>query len=480
MPPDVQRRVVAIVGRPNVGKSALFNAIAGGRVAIVHEQSGVTRDRLAREVEWEGERFELIDTGGVGLLDGAKAADEIETGTRRQVDVAIEDAAVVILVTDITAGIVPLDREVANLLHASGKTVLVAANKADHAGREAAATEFESLGFPVFAVSAMHHRGLAELLGAALPQLPHVEEVTRTQPLRVAVVGRPNVGKSSYINKLLGHDRVIVSEVPGTTRDSIEVPFAIGTGEQARHYVLIDTAGMRKVTKVHASVERFSVFRAEQSIGRADLVVLMLDAVQGPTVQDKKIAATILENRKGCVLLVNKWDLAEGVKPKEYEDALRREMFFLSFAPIVFASAKSGFNVRNSIEAIDHVAAQVNTQLTTGLLNRTLHDAFTRVQPPSIQGRPLKFYYAAQTGVRPVRVRMFVNDPRRATEAYTAYLESSLRKTFGLEGAPLSLDFRSSHGERSEKERRPPRTSRHADPRRRAAGDRGGGRRTHR
>lgn len=448
MPPDAQKRVVAIVGRPNVGKSALFNRIAGRRVAIVHEESGVTRDRVAQEVTWGDERFELIDTGGVGLLDRARAAGEIEAGTRRQVDVAIEDAAVVILVADITAGVVPLDREVANLLHASGKRVFLAANKADRPDLDGAASEFEPLGFPVFPVAAVHHRGVSELMDAVTAQLPEQEDVTHANPLRIAVVGRPNVGKSSYVNKLLGHDRVIVSEVPGTTRDSIEVPFAIGEGAQARHYVLIDTAGMRKVTKVHNSVERFSVFRAEQSISRADVVVLMLDAVQGPTVQDKKIAATILENRRGCILLVNKWDLAEGVKQKEYEAALRRVMFFLNFAPLVFASAKSGFNVKQSIGVIDHVAAQVSTRLTTGLLNRALHDAFARVQPPSLQGRPLKFYYATQTGERPVRVRLFVNDPRKATDAYTAYLESALRRTFGLEGAPLSIDYRSSHGNR--------------------------------
>ena len=221
----------------------------------------------------------------------------------------------------------------------------------------------------------------------------------------------------------------------------------IGEGPSARRYRLIDTAGMRKVGKVHSSVERFSLFRAEQSIERADVVVLMLDAEQGPAVQDKKIAATIMENKKGCVVIVNKWDLAKGnkVTPQEYEKALRRVMFFLDFAPILFVSSQSGLNVRKSIDVIDQVATQISTELTTGLLNRILHDAFDRVQPPDIHGHRLKFYYATQTGVRPVRLRVFVNDPKRAPPSYRSYLLNSLRKTFGLEGAPIILDFRSSH-----------------------------------
>ena len=447
MPPDVQQRVVAIVGRPNVGKSALFNRLVGRRLAIVHEESGVTRDRLTSEAVWGDERFEVIDTGGIGLLDRAKADDEIARGTRAQVDVAIGDAAAVILVTDVTAGVAALDEDVARMLHASGRKVFVAANKADHAGRDESAAEFEALGFPVFPVSALHGRGVNLLMDQVLRCLPAGPSPAAAGALKVAVVGRPNVGKSSYINRLLGSERVIVSEVPGTTRDSIEVPFAIGEGGSARRYVLIDTAGMRKVGKVHGSVERFSVFRAEASIERADIVVLMLDAEQGPTVQDKKIAATILENRKGCVLVVNKWDLAKGVKPREYEDALRRVMFFLGFAPIVIVSARTGLNVKRSIEVIDHVAAQVNTQMTTGLLNRVLHDAFERLAPPTVAGGRLKFYYATQTGVRPVWIRLFVNEPRKLTDAYKVYLEKALRSAFGFEGAPLVLDFRSSHGQ---------------------------------
>ncbi|MFH0953205.1 MAG: ribosome biogenesis GTPase Der [Verrucomicrobiota bacterium] len=442
---NAPRRVVAIVGRPNVGKSALFNRLAGQRIAIVHEESGVTRDRITAEAVWDDERFELIDTGGVGLMDRATADDEIVRGTRTQVDVAIEDAAVVVVVTDITSGLVPLDEEVARLLHASGRPVFLAANKSDNARQDAGGAEFERLGFPVFPVSALHNRGVDLLMQAVLRQLPVTGEEARGPALKVAVVGRPNVGKSSYINRLLGCERVIVSEVPGTTRDSIEIPFAVGKGAGARRYVLIDTAGMRKAGRVHGRVEQFSLLRAERSIEHADVVVLMLDAEQGPTVQDKKIAATIQENRKGCVLLVNKWDLARGVTEREYERALRKVMFFFDFAPIVFASSVTGFNIRKSVEVIDHVAAQIRTELTTGLLNRILRDAFDRVQPPLVQGRRLKLYYATQTGTQPVRVRLFVNDPQRASPSYRSYLVGCVRGVFGLEGAPVVLDFRSSH-----------------------------------
>ena len=439
------RRVVAIVGRPNVGKSALFNRIAGLRLAIVHEEVGVTRDRITREVIWRDQRFELIDTGGIGFIDKVKTTDSIAHGTRAQVDVAIQDAAVVIFVVDITSGIVPLDQEVAKLLRASGKKVFVAANKVDHDRLESGLAEFERLGFPVLPVSALHGRGVDTMMQFVLAELPPAERYIEKGALRVAIVGRPNVGKSSYVNKLLGSERVIVSEVPGTTRDSIEIPFTIGTDKSARHYTLIDTAGMRKVGKVHGSVERFSLFRAEQSIEHADVVVLMLDAEQGPTVQDKKIAAKILDEKKGCVLIVNKWDLAHGIKMKEYEDALRKVMFFLNFAPMMFVSTKTGVNIRESIDVIDDVASQVRATLTTGLLNRVMRDAFDRVQPPMVQGRRLKYYYCTQTGTQPVRVRFFVNETTRVTPAYRTYLMSQLRKVFGLLGAPVILDFRSSH-----------------------------------
>jgi GTP-binding protein len=439
--PVEKRRVVAIVGRPNVGKSAIFNRLVGRRVAIVHEESGVTRDRLMREVVWGDERFDLIDTGGVCNMDGAVSADSIEAAVRKQVDIALADAAVALFVVDIQAGVMPMDLEVARLLRESAAHVLVLANKADATAKDERRVEFEQFGFPVFAVSALHDLGFPPLMHRVLKALPESENVTVANPLKVAVVGRPNVGKSSYINRLLRSDRVIVSAVPGTTRDSIDIPFAVGTGDQARHYLLIDTAGMRAENKVSSAVESYSHISAEKSVGRADVVVLMLDAVQGPTSQDKRIGAFIRERQKGCVVVVNKWDLADAVSQREYGPALLRVIPFMAHCPIVFASATTGYNMRRSVEVIDHVAAQVRLRLPTGVLNRTLLDACERVQPPSIQGKRLKIYYSTQVGTEPIRVRLFVNDPGRVKDAYTNYLVHVVREKFGLEGAPVLLEF---------------------------------------
>ena len=441
------RRVVAIVGRPNVGKSALFNRIVRRRMSIVHEESGVTRDRIATEVTWEDQRFELIDTGGLAVMDGRTAADVIEDGIRKQVEVAVQDAAVVLLVVDLVAGIVPLDEEVSRILHARGIPVYIAANKADAPEQDLLAEPFHALGFPVYPVSALHNRGVGDLLEEVMARLPPPAASAATSPLRIAIVGRPNVGKSSYINRLLNDDRVIVSDVPGTTRDSIEVPFVVGAGPQARHYLLIDTAGMRRIGKIDNAVERFSLFRTERSIERADVVVMMIDAEQGPTSMDKKIARKILESQRGCVLMVNKWDLAmeQKITQRKYGAALRDALQFLNFVPTVFLSAKTGFNIRNTIDTIDYVAAQVRTELGTGVLNRVLHDAFAALQPPLVAGHRLKFYYATQTGTQPVRISLFVNNHKKLTPNYKAYLLKQLRHAFGLEGAPIVLRFRSSH-----------------------------------
>jgi GTPase len=441
-------RIAAIVGRPNVGKSAVFNRIVRRRIAIVHDRPGVTRDRLAAEARWGDERFELIDTGGLGRLDKSMAKDALTEGTRQQAEVAIEDASVIIFTTDVTAGVTPLDREVAALLRTSGRTVILAANKADHEGLDAQAAEFEVLGFPVIPVAALHNRGFEALLKAVVKHLPPAESPTVEKPLRVAIVGKPNAGKSSFINRVLRSDRVIVSEIPGTTRDSIEIPFTIGSGPQARHYRLIDTAGLRKLRREEDAVERWSVMRARASIEEADVVVLMIDAVQGPTEQDKKIAGLIMEARKGCVVLINKWDLAmgeDGVTQREYEKAMRKEMYFLAFAPFVFVSAQEGLNVRKAIETIDQVAAQISTAVPTSTLNRILHDATKRVVPPRVGGKRLKFYYATQVGERPVRFRFFVNQPELCAPAYQTYLLHALRAALGLEGAPIVVDYRSSH-----------------------------------
>ncbi len=440
----MKSRVVAIVGRPNVGKSAVFNRIAGKRIAIVHDESGVTRDRLMREVDWEGQKFSLIDTGGVMVLDAQMEKNPIEAGIRAQVDAALADAAAVILVVDVQQGVHPMDEEVARIVRKTGVPCVVAVNKCDLLQHDAAAEEFSRLGFPLFPVAAQHNRGMGELMEAVLPHLPQVVNETVEKPLRVAVVGRPNAGKSSFINRLLRTDRVIVSEVAGTTRDSIDVPFVIGKGDQARHYILVDTAGMRHKHRIDNAVERFSLFRAEESVKEADVVVLVLDPDLGPTVQDKHIAALIQENRKGCVILMNKWDLAmeKGMTQTQAEPLLRKVMPFMSYCPILFISSLTGLNIRKSIEVIDAVAAQTRLTLPTGMLNRTLVEATRRVVAPAKAGKRLRVYYAVQVCVAPVTVRMFVNDPKLATKQYTDFMTRTLRERFGLEGAPVVILYR--------------------------------------
>ncbi|MCL1920878.1 MAG: ribosome biogenesis GTPase Der [Kiritimatiellaeota bacterium] len=437
-------RVVAIVGRPNVGKSAVFNRIAGRRVAIVHDESGVTRDRLMREVDWDDQKFSLVDTGGIMLLDAKSGRDAIETGIRAQVDSALADAAAVILVVDVQHGVHPMDEEVAQIVRKSDVPCVVAVNKCDLPKHEVGADEFMRLGFACFPVAAQHGRGMGDLMDAVLPYLPEAVNETAEKPLRVAVVGRPNAGKSSYINCLLKEERVIVSDVAGTTRDSIDVPFTIGSGDQARHYTLIDTAGMRNRHRVDSAVERFSLFRAEESVRNADVVVLIMDPELGPTVQDKHIAALIQKEHKACVLLLNKWDLAmaQGMKAKETEQTLRAVMPFMNYCPLLLVSAKTGYNIRKSVDVIDAVAAQSRLTLPTGILNRTLTEATHRVVAPAKARKRLRVYYAVQVCVAPVTVRLFVNDPKLATKQYTDFMIRSLRKRFGLEGAPVVIFYR--------------------------------------
>ncbi len=442
-------RVVAIVGRPNVGKSALFNRLVRRRLAIVHSEEGVTRDRLMARAEWLGQRFQVVDTGGLALMDRAKSNDQIMQATTDQVHAALEDATAVVLVVDLKAGLQALDREVAQLLHKAGRPVILAANKADLPEWDDKSAEFKELGFPVLPVSASHNRGIEELMEQVLPHLPPEVDEEDLPRLKVTVVGRPNVGKSSYINRLTGRSRVIVSSVPGTTRDMIDVPFTLKLKDGSeRHYTLVDTAGMRKQVRVHQSVEKFSLFRAEQGITESDIVVLVMDAIDGPGVQEKKVAGLIRDHHKACVILVNKWDLAKGsgIKAKDYAKSMREELFFLGDTPIVFVSALDGYDIQNSFIVIDTVAARLQIQLPTGVLNRVIRDAFARSQPPLRNGRQLKFFYAAQTGHNPPRVRLFVNDPTLSTPGHQKFLTARLREAFDMAGVPLVLNYRSCHG----------------------------------
>ena len=478
--------LIAIVGRPNVGKSALFNRIVGRRIAIVHDQPGVTRDRVTAEAEWRGHAFTLVDTGGIGLLRGEKANDVIVRAALEQVELAIESANVILLVVNAQEGVVPLDREVAERLRRSGKPVLVAANKVDTSRTEQDADEFAELGFEkIFPVSAIHGRGMEDLMEAAMDLLPEsrvesresTAEMPGDQPpaldarpssldiLKLAIIGRPNVGKSSIINALTQSERVIVSPIPGTTRDAIDVPFEVETEGVRQKYVLIDTAGMRKTRRVGDSIEFFSVQRAEDSIARCDIVVLVLDAEMDITEQDKKIADVIVENRKACIVVVNKWDLfEEKVRQAREQEITRRNrkerregqekemstlgefgawvqkrLFFLDYAPVIFTSAKSGFHLDRLLEAIRYVAAQLQQKIPTAILNRTLRDAVERRQPVSATGHRLKFFYATQVKQSPPTFLLFVNRDELFSDQYKKYLAGELRKAFGYEGCPIVL-----------------------------------------
>jgi len=435
--------VVAIVGRPNVGKSALFNRIARKRIAIVFDQPGVTRDRVAREVEANGRRFLLVDTGGLAFDRTPGSDDPLAAETRQQAALAVTDAAVCLVVVDVRAGVTPLDEEVLKRVRESGVPCAIVANKCDTPEDDERADEFARFGMPVFACSAEHGRGMPALLEFAVGKLPPPSDNPETtRPLRVAVVGRPNAGKSSYINRLLNAERVIVSDIPGTTRDSVDVPFTIGEGPTARHYTLVDTAGMKKHTQMSkTSVDNFSLFRSEQAIEEADVVLLVMDSEPGPTKQDMRIAGKILDANRACVILMNKWDIAneKGIKEADATAVIRQMMPFLSFAPIVFCSAKSGYNVRRTVDAIDAVASSVQASLPTGVLNRTIEVAQKKTLSPMIKGRRLKIYYGLQVGTDPLTIRLFVNDPKLVTDAYKSYLEKALRARFGLEGAPIRM-----------------------------------------
>lgn len=436
-------RVVAIVGRPNVGKSALFNRIARQRIAIVFDQPGVTRDRVAREVEANGQRFMLVDTGGLAFDRTPGSDDPLAAETRQQAALAVTDAAVCLVVVDARAGVTPLDEEVLKRVRESGVPCAIVANKCDAETDDARADEFVRFGMSVLPCSAEHGRGIAEIVAFATAKLPPPDaDAAAARPLRVAVVGRPNAGKSSYINRLLNAERVIVSDIPGTTRDCVDVPFTIGSGPTARRYVLVDTAGMKKHTQMSkTSVDNFSLFRSEKAIEEADVVLLVMESELGPTKQDMRIAGKILDAHRACVILMNKWDLAHEKDMKEAEatKVLRHMMPFLSFAPVVFCSAKSGYNVRRTVDAIDAVASSVQARLPTGVLNRTIETATKKTLAPMVRGKRLKVYYGLQVGNDPLTIRLFVNDPKLVTDAYRSYMEKAIRARFGLEGAPIRM-----------------------------------------
>lgn len=431
--------LVAIVGRPNVGKSMLFNKLVGQRLSIVEDTPGVTRDRLYAEAEWCGRKFNMVDTGGIEPTTDS----EILLFMREQAQIAINAADVIILVTDIRTGVTAADKDVANMLLRSKKPVVLAVNKADSTGGvDPAIYEFYALGLgdPI-AVSAVHGHGTGDLLDECLKYFPAPDENDEEDDsIKVAVIGKPNVGKSSLVNRVLGEKRVIVSNVAGTTRDAVDTPLENKYGK----YVFIDTAGIRRKSKVDERVEKFSVMRAQLAIERADVCLIMIDARDGVTEQDTKIAGLAHEAGKASIIVVNKWDLVDketGTMEKMRKDIMR-DLSFMSYAPIVFISAMTGQRTERIYELINFVNDQSNMRITTGMLNNVLADAQARVQPPTDKGRRLKIYYMTQTGIKPPCFVIFCNSRELFHFSYQRYIENQIRAVFGLEGTPIRLVIR--------------------------------------
>ena len=434
-----RKPLIAIVGRPNVGKSHLFNKLAGKRLSIVEDTPGVTRDRLYADAEWRGRTFTMVDTGGIE----PSTDNEMLLFMREQARIAIDTADVIVLVTDIRTGVTAADMDVANMLLKAKKNVVLAVNKMDSTGpTDPDFYEFYNLGLgePI-AVSAVHGHGTGDLLDACFAFFPpEEEEETDEDLIKVAIVGRPNVGKSSLTNRILGQERVIVSEVAGTTRDAVDSYFENDRGR----YLFIDTAGLRKKSRVDDRVEKFSAMRSQDAIQRSDVCLLLLDAREGVTEQDPKVAGMIHESGKACILVVNKWDLVEKetkTMDRQRED-IRKALVFMPYAPIVFISALTGQRVPRLFELINYVNEQSAMRIATGTLNSLLADAVARVQPPTDKGRRLKLLYMTQTGVKPPTFLIFCNDRELFHFSYQRYIENQLRSTFGLEGTPVRLIIR--------------------------------------
>jgi len=425
--------VVAIVGRPNVGKSTLFNRIAGKRISIVEDVPGVTRDRIYAEAEWLGRTFIMIDTGGLEPY----SEDIIMQQMRRQAEVAIETANVIIFVVDGQEGVTATDHEVANMLRKTNKKVILACNKIDSPKYKDNIYEFYNLGIgePI-GISAGQALGLGDLLDEVVSGFPDEgEEEYDDFTIKVSLVGRPNVGKSSIINKILGEERVIVSNIPGTTRDAIDTSFEA----DGQKYVLIDTAGMRKRGKIYESIERYSVIRSLTAIERSDVSILVIDGETGVTEQDSKIAGYMHEQGRAAIIVVNKWDLVEkdDKTMNRYKEKIEKELSFMSYAPIMFVSALTGQRIPKILEMVDFVSNQHAMRIQTGLLNDVINEAVLMNQPMVSGGRRLNILYSTQVSVKPPTFAIFVNDPELMHFSYERYLENQIRKAFGFQGTPI-------------------------------------------
>ena len=435
----MSKPLVAIVGRPNVGKSMLFNKLTGRRTAIVEDTPGVTRDRIYGDCDWNGREFEIVDTGGIE----PNTDSEMLKFMRRQAEIAIETADVIVMVTDVKTGVTAADMDVANMLLRSKKPVCLAVNKCDSIGTtNPDVYEFYMLGLgdPI-ETSAVHGHGTGDLLDWCVAHFPEeTQEEPEGEVINVAIVGKPNVGKSSLLNRILGEERVIVSNVAGTTRDAIDSCFENEFGK----YRFIDTAGMRRKSKVDDAIEKYSNMRSIAAIDRADVCLILIDANEGVTEQDTKIAGLAHEAGKACIIVVNKWDLVEkdGKTMDRMTEEVRQGLAYMSYAPILFISALTGQRVDKLFDLIVAVSNQASMRITTGMLNTVLSDAQTRVQPPTDKGRRLKIYYMTQVGIRPPHFVIFCNDARLFHFSYQRYLENCLRSAFNLTGTPIILSIR--------------------------------------
>ncbi|MCX7614924.1 MAG: ribosome biogenesis GTPase Der [Clostridiales bacterium] len=431
--------VVAIVGRPNVGKSMLFNRIAGRRLSIVEDTPGVTRDRLYADAEWRGREFLLVDTGGIE----PNTDNEILKFMRQQAEIAISTADVIVFITDLRTGVTASDQDVAAILKKSKKPVVLCVNKLDTPGNPPPDFyEFYNLGLgdPI-GVSALHGYGTGDLLDECFQYFPEEDpEEESSDYIKVAVIGKPNAGKSSLINCILGEERVIVSNIPGTTRDSVDTYFENKWGK----FLFIDTAGIRRKSKVNENIEYISVLRAKSAIERCDVCLIMVDAIDGITEQDTKVAGLAHEAGKASIIVMNKWDIVEkdNKTMANIENKVRTDLAYMTYAPVAFISAKTGQRVDRLFELIHYVNNQSVMRITTGMLNDVLSDATARVQPPTDKGRRLKIYYMTQTGVKPPHFVIFCNDASLFHFSYQRYLENKLREVFGLEGTPIRFTLR--------------------------------------
>ena len=433
------KKVVAIVGRPNVGKSTLFNVLAGEKIAIIKDIPGVTRDRIYANCQWRGTTFQIIDTGGIE----PESDDIILKQMRRQAELAMDIADVIVFITDVKAGVTVSDEEVAQMLRKTKKPVILACNKCDRVGSPPDELyEFYNLGLgEPYPISAGKKLGIGELLDAIYDNFGELEpEIEDDDTIRVAVIGKPNAGKSSLINKILGENRVIVSDIAGTTRDAIDTYFENSHGK----YILVDTAGIRRKNKVYDNLEKYSVLKAKAAIEKANVCLIMIDATEGVTEQDEKIAGIAHEAGKGVIIVINKWDLIEKETNtmEKYKKQVYAKLAYLSYAPIIFISALTGQRVDKIFDMINEVNKQNSQRIPTGLLNDVLAEAVTITQPPSDKGRRLKVYYMTHVSIRPPTFVIFVNSKKLMHFSYVRYLENHLRKQFGFKGTPIHMIIR--------------------------------------